>query len=184
MVEPVLPRVAVGDAAAIDECLSRYGGLVWSLARRSSPNMSDAEEAVQDVFVEVWRQAGRFDASVAAESTFVAMIARRKLIDRFRRRKSRPEIATPEQLAHEPADPPEQCPVELADEAARAREGLASLKPDERQFIQWSVCDGMSHAEVAERSGQPLGTVKSKIRRGLIRLREMVSPQPQAGGVA
>lgn len=184
MVEPVLPRVALGDAAAVDECLSRYGGLVWSLARRSAPSVSDAEEAVQDVFVELWRQASRFDASVAAEPTFVAMIARRKLIDRFRRRKSRPEIATAEQLAREPADPPEHCPVELADEAARAQQGLASLKPDERQFIQWSVCDGMSHAEVAERSGQPLGTVKSKIRRGLIRLREVVSPQPQAGGVA
>lgn len=184
MVEPILPRVAAGESSAVDECLSRYGGIVWSLARRSSPNVSDAEEAVQDVFVEIWKQAHRFDESIASEPTFIAMIARRKLIDRFRRRRRQFDVADSGQLAEASAASGAVCPVELADEAARAREGLSMLAADERQFIEWSICDGLSHAEVAAKSGQPLGTVKSKIRRGLIRLRQLVCPQPQPGGVA
>ena len=70
----LLPRVAQGDRAALNECIQRYGSLVWSLARRASPSASDAEDAVQEIFVEVWKSASRFDPRIAGESTFVAMI--------------------------------------------------------------------------------------------------------------
>ena len=82
---PLLPRIANGETAAIDECLDRYGGLVWSLARRLSPSPSDAEDAVQEIFVDIWRNASRFREDVASEVTFVAMLARRRLVSRMRR---------------------------------------------------------------------------------------------------
>lgn len=184
MPDSILPRVAAGDSQAVEACLGRYGGLVWSLALRMCRARDDAEEATQEIFLEIWRQAGRFDEEIATEATFIAMIARRRLIDRHRRSQRQPTMVCEDQLDGTPAEPPVGCPVELAEEAARAREGLTRLGDDERRFIEWSVCDGMSHAEVASRSGQPLGTVKSKIRRGLIRLRELLDPQPQQGGVA
>jgi RNA polymerase sigma-70 factor (ECF subfamily) len=81
----VLQRVASGEAVAVDECLSKYGGLVWSLARRFCPRHEDAEDAVQDIFIDIWRNAERFDAEVASEATYITMIARRRLIDRYRR---------------------------------------------------------------------------------------------------
>ncbi|MBX9623103.1 MAG: sigma-70 family RNA polymerase sigma factor, partial [Gemmataceae bacterium] len=90
MTEPVLPRVAVGDPAAVRECIARYGPLVWGLARRLVPNPADAEDAAQDVFISLWQSAGRYDPAQAAEVTFVAMIARRRLIDRRRRARRHP----------------------------------------------------------------------------------------------
>src|SRR5690606_24550621 len=89
--DSVMPRVAAGDPAAMEDCLTRYGGLVWSLARRFSPTNADAEDAVQEVFIEVWRHADRYDESIASEPTFIAMIARRRLIDRQRRRDRQPK---------------------------------------------------------------------------------------------
>ena len=82
----LLQRVADGDAAAVDECLSEYGGLVWSLARKMCPRHEDAEDAVQEIFIEVWRKADNYDPDVASEATYITMIARRRLIDRYRRR--------------------------------------------------------------------------------------------------
>ena len=78
--------VAGGDAGAVRECLDAYGGLVWSLARRLSPGEAEAEDAVQEIFIELWSKAGRYDEGRASETTFVAMIARRRLIDRWRQR--------------------------------------------------------------------------------------------------
>src|SRR5271166_2344489 len=95
-----LERIAAGDPLAVDGCLEKYRGLVWSIARRFPGNHADTEDAVQEVFVELWRHAGRFDAAVAAESTFVATVARRRLIDRHRRRARQPEAVS---LVTEPA---------------------------------------------------------------------------------
>ncbi|MCX5746449.1 MAG: sigma-70 family RNA polymerase sigma factor, partial [Proteobacteria bacterium] len=87
-VTPLLARVAVGDRGALRECLDRYGGLVWSIARRFEA--SEAEDAVQEIFVDLWKSAVRYDPEVASEPTFIAMIARRRLIDRRRSRGRRP----------------------------------------------------------------------------------------------
>ena len=81
---PLLPRIAAGDERAVRECVGRYASLVWSLARRWSVDALDAEDAVQEVFVDLWRTAARFDATRASEAGWVAMVARRRLIDRSR----------------------------------------------------------------------------------------------------
>ena len=81
---PILTRVARGDSAAVRECIDRYGGLVWSLARRFFANTADAEDATQDVFIHLWKSAGAYDPAIASEAVFVTTIARRRLIDGLR----------------------------------------------------------------------------------------------------
>lgn len=81
----ILERVAAQDPTSFRECVEKYGGLVWSLARRFTPNHADAEDATQEIFLDLWQKAGRWDRNKSSEVTFVTMLARRKLIDRFRK---------------------------------------------------------------------------------------------------
>ena len=83
--QTILQRIASGDSLAVQECLDTYGGLIWSLARRMLPDVNEAEDAVQEIFIEIWKTAERFDESKSSETTYVAMIARRRLIDRLRK---------------------------------------------------------------------------------------------------
>ena len=174
----VLPRIAAGDPAAVPDCITRYGGLVWALARRFLGNAADAEDAVQDVFIELWKNAARYDPSRASEPTYVTMIARRRLIDRKRKAG---RIPAPQPLPEEPPGVPSRTDrVEIEDDAARAAAVLDELREDERRVIQMAVYQGLTHEEIAAATGLPVGTVKTHIRRGLIRVRERLS---SGGGV-
>ena len=95
--------MAAGDPLAVQECLDAYGGLVWSLARRMFQSRDDAEDAVQEIFVDIWRNADRFDPAQASETTFIAMIARRRLIDRLRYSNRRLSPESLEDVVKEPA---------------------------------------------------------------------------------
>lgn len=172
MADSVLPRIAAGDPAAVADCIARYGGLVWSLARRFLGNLADAEDAVQDVFIDLWKNAGRFDPGRAAEATYVTMIARRRLIDR-KRKAGRTPPSQP--FGDEPAGPGGVARVEIEDEAAKAAAALAELRDDERRVIRMAVYDGLTHEQIAAATGLPVGTVKTHIRRGLIRVRERLA---------
>lgn len=176
----ILAAVAAGRREAMEACITEYGGMVWSLAVRMSPTREDAEEGVQEVFLDVWRHAHRFDPAVSSETTFVAMLARRRLIDRHRRRRARPAATRLEDLGPVAA-PATTNSVELADEAAGVRRLLVRLRPEEREVLELALGAGLTQTEIAERMGLPLGTVKSHARRGLIRLRELVqeSTRPQ-----
>ena len=166
----LLQRVAAGEQAAVAACLDQFGGLVWSLARRLSPNEADAEDAVQEIFVEIWRFADRFDPSKASETTFVAMLARRRLIDRLRKHGRQPiEEAYEDHLEHAPSA---EESAGLGNDVARVAQALEGMKPEQREAIRMSAWLGMSHSAIAEEMDLPLGTVKSHIRRGLIALRE------------
>jgi RNA polymerase sigma factor (sigma-70 family) len=172
--ESILDRVAAGEPSAVDQCLSQYGGLVWSLARRFCPNPTDAEDAVQEIFIEVWRNAGRFDAGIASESTFVTTIARRRLIDRYRKR-SRGLETTPlvdDSVAYRDE---RRDQAEVREEAARARHYMQQLRLQERQVLEMSIDRGLSQTQIAEATNLPLGTVKTHSRRGLQRLRRLLS---------
>jgi RNA polymerase sigma-70 factor (ECF subfamily) len=85
MTESILQRVARGDQQAVRQCIDEFGGLVWAIARRMTRSRADAEDAVQEIFLELWQKADRFNPAMSAESTFVTMIARRRLIDRYRK---------------------------------------------------------------------------------------------------
>jgi RNA polymerase sigma-70 factor (ECF subfamily) len=178
--ESILARIAAGDGDAVQACLDRYGGLVWSLARRFCYTQAEAEDAVQEIFLDVWRSAARYDERVASEPTFVAMIARRRLIDRRRRagreidaRLLSPETDRADGGSRRPAES-----VEISEEAAAAARALEALRPEQQRVLRLSIYQGLSHEKIAEATGLPLGTVKTHVRRGLIRIREML----QAGG--
>lgn len=179
MQESTLKRVANGDQEAIKECLDRYGALVWTLARRFSPSRSDAEDAVQEIFVDLWKSAARFDEAASSEATFIAMIARRRLIDRQRRRKRRPDS---EPLADVPQLPEavESPRAELAVEAGQAARAVAQLRPEQQKVLLLATYHGLSHEEIASSTGLPLGTVKAHARRGLLKVRELLSGRDEA----
>lgn len=182
--EHILARVAAGDELAVQECLDRFGGLVWSLARRMCPNYADAEDAVQDVFISLWRNAGRYDANIGTEATFVAMIARRRLIDRARRRGRRPGEGV---LFTENSGMPEDGSgrvggdAELREEAVRAEGVLDRLSRDQQSVLRLAIYRGLSHEKIAQSTGMPLGTVKTHIRRGLMRVRDLLGERGGMG---
>ena len=167
----IIQRVAQGDPTAVEQCIAKYGGLVWTLARRMTPTTSDAEDAVQEIFLQLWQQAERFDATLGSEATFVTMIARRRLIDRLRRAERRPRTET---LVESPPVATEPDVVAIAEEAALVREQMSLLKPDEQKVLKLTLETGLPQTAIAEKLDLPLGTVKSHARRGLLRLRELV----------
>jgi RNA polymerase sigma-70 factor (ECF subfamily) len=169
-----LQRIAAGDPAALRDCIDQYGALVWSIARRLSRTPADAEDATQEIFLDIWRSAARFDASQGSDKVFIAMIARRRLIDRLRKTTAEP-----------PMDPLEYVDAvtwtegsassEAAMEAEQASRALAELRPEQRQVLELGLLHGMSQSEIATRLQMPLGTVKSFMRRGLIKVREYLN---------
>ena len=173
--ETILDKVAAAHPGAMEGCLTRYGPLVWSLARRWSPTFADAEDAAQEIFSDLWRAAERFDPRrEPSEATFVAMIARRRLIDRHRKRERQPNTTDLEHSLTMPAAvQPDR--LELASEDP-VRELLEQLRPEERQVLELTYFfHGLSQSEISQRIQLPLGTVKTHARRGLIRLRELAA---------
>jgi RNA polymerase sigma-70 factor (ECF subfamily) len=170
----VLQRIASGEAAAVGECIAEYGALVWSLARRLSRTPADAEDATQEIFLDIWRSAGRFDAAQGSDKVFIAMIARRRLIDRLRKTTSEPAMDPVEVLETVTwSDPGTSSETSLeAEQAARA---LQELRPEQREVLELGLLHGLTQSEIAARLGMPLGTVKSFMRRGLIRVREYLN---------
>lgn len=171
----VLERLARGDASALQETMSTYGGLVWSLALRFCRERADAEDAVQEIFTDIWKSAHRFDAGRASERVFISMIARRRLIDRLRRERRRGEVEA--QVASEPGTERQQ-PGDAGErgwDAERATRAIDRLSPDQQRVLRMGVIQGMTQSEIAAAAGMPLGTVKTHMRRGLIRLRELIA---------
>ncbi len=169
----MLQRIASGDSTAVRECIEQYGALVWSLARRLSRSPSDAEDATQEIFLDVWRSAARFDASQGSDKVFIATIARRRLIDRLRKSSAEPPMDPVEALdSVEWASPGNSETAVDADQAARA---LRELRPEQRQVLELGLLHGLSQSEIATRLKMPIGTVKSFMRRGLIKVREQMN---------
>jgi RNA polymerase sigma-70 factor (ECF subfamily) len=143
--------------------------LVWSLARQRLP-AAEAEDAVQEIFIEIWKSAERFDPAQGSETAFVAMIARRRLIDRLRRAGRRPRTE-PLEVHDFGLLQTDSAAIEAGAEVALAARALSELQPNERQVVLLSVCQGMSHSEIAQHTQLPLGTVKTYVRRSLQRIR-------------
>lgn len=178
MSESILHKVASGSPSAMQQCIDRYSALVWSLARRAAPTTTDAEDAVQDIFLDLWRSAERFDPDVAAEATFVAMVARRRLIDRYRQMQRSPKadpLPEPETVVAQPGEDM----VELRDEADRVTAALETLREEHKEVLELTLLHGQTHQQIADGKNMPLGTVKSHARRGLMRLREILGVDPQ-----
>lgn len=172
--DDILLAAARGTPQAFEACMDRFGGLVWSLARRMFRDRGDAEDAVQEVFAELWRSVDRFDPKSGSARTFVAAIARRRLIDRVRirarhRRDGESLTVEPATDRHEPA-----ARAALDDAAIAALEALTALRPEQQEILRLSLHKSWTHERIAEHLGTPVGTVKTHARRGLLRLRDLL----------
>jgi RNA polymerase sigma-70 factor (ECF subfamily) len=155
--------LASRDPRALAALYDRYASFALAVALRILGDRQEAEEAVQDAIWQIWTGRVRYDPLRGRFRTWVFMIARSRALDRLRRRASALRPAPERVEAHDPA--PE---LELARDV---RESLAALGDDQREVIVLAFYDGLTHDEIAARLGNPVGTVKSRIRRGLIELR-------------
>lgn len=179
--QTILERIAAGDQAAVQECIDAYGDLVWSLARRFLRNDADAEDAVQDIFIDLWGSAARYDRNVASEVAFVSTIARRRLIDRLRQFKRKPGMdSLDDEEAGDAMQPSVLAPNEEETDVAIVERVLATMEPEHREILALSLYEGYSHSEIAERLSLPLGTVKTRVRRGLIYIRDQLKITPES----
>ena len=168
----LLARIALGEQNAFKQCVDQYGGMIWGLARRLSPTPSDAEDATQDVFLQLWKNARQFDAKRGSEAIFIVTLARRTLISRFRTKQRRPREVSVEDLQDSQWHPSVSADDGDHVEARLAAQALATLAPEQQRVIKLAVVQGLSQSEIATHTGLPLGTVKTMMRRGLILVRE------------
>lgn len=168
-----LARMAAGDAEAVAELYDRHARAVYSLALGIVRDARDAEDVVQDVFAQAWRQASRYCASRGAVGAWLLMLARTRAIDRLRARRARPDTASDDRAASTIADarPPADSDVLSAEQIARVRAAVGELPVLQRVAIELAYFEGLTHVEIAARMEQPLGTVKTRIRLALTKLR-------------
>lgn len=171
MAQAILKRIALGDRSAVDDCLDAYGGLIWSIARKMLRNSDDAEDAVQEIFIDIWKNAGRYDETQSSETTFIAMIARRRIIDRIRFANRRISADSLDDMLTEPAQRGDE-QMQICVEAREAAKAMNALRPEQRRVLELSIVQGLSHQEIADATGMPLGTVKTHARRGIMQARE------------
>ncbi len=167
-------RAAGGDGDALGELYDRHARPVYSLALRILQDTTEAEDIVQEVFAQAWRQAARFDAARGAVGAWLLNLARSRAIDRLRARRARPDTAAepvmPEAL--QAAGAPADAAIIADEQIGRVRLALGSLPFVQRVAIELAYYEGLTHAEIAERLEQPLGTIKTRIRAGLLKLRD------------
>lgn len=171
--QSVLERIAQRDPGAPRALLDRYGNLVWSLVRPTVRSDGDAEEIVHEVFVRLWSRADRFDPALGEEATFVSVVTRRLLIDRWRK-VGRPgsvsgAVALDASLYQPWGGVGEQASAraERGEDFQRAMRTIEALPEEQRRALTLAVAHGLTHEEIARALKQPLGTIKTHIRRGL-----------------
>lgn len=174
----LVTRIAAGDASALAEMYDAYGGVVYTLALRVMREAADAEDVVQEVFAQAWRQAGRYDRSRATVAGWLLMMARARALDALRKRRARPDVANPAELPQLAAAADSQEALIISNEdVARVRTALGALDDSVRVPIELAYYEGLSQSEIATRLDQPLGTVKTRMRGGLARLRAALWPE-------
>ena len=167
-----------GDHEAVAAIYDRYGGVAFGLAFRITNDRTLAEDAVQEAFVSMWKQAPRFDPERGQVRSWLLTIVHHRAIDAVRRRASRAERTLPE--GPEEFIATRGRPEELAEwalEAEAVREAMRLVPEDQRRTIEMAYFGGLTHVEIAERTGVPLGTVKSRLRIGLEKMREQLRPK-------
>jgi RNA polymerase sigma-70 factor, ECF subfamily len=181
--DTLVRRLIMADESALEELYDRYGSLVFSLALRMLGTAEAAEDVVQDAFYRVWRQAAAYDASRGRLSTWLMNIARNLCIDELRRRAVRPQLAVgpeTEEQVDMVAAPPETDPAEqlwVTQRRAAVATALANLPAPQREALELAYFVGLSQSEIALRLGEPLGTIKTRIRLGMQKLRESLGTE-------
>ncbi|MEO8585176.1 MAG: sigma-70 family RNA polymerase sigma factor [Acidobacteriota bacterium] len=175
----LIARITKGDSAALDALYARYAAPVHSLVWKILQNAEEAEDVSLDVFWQVWRQAGRYDASRGAPPAWIFTVARSRAIDRLRARHRREDrtISFDDPTTNlDPLDEqagPDQV-ASFRQTRDTVREAVKTLSPAQREAVELAFFKGLTHVEIAQKLNQPLGTIKTRIRQGLIRLRGLM----------
>ena len=175
----LLERIRGSDASALDALYARYASPVYSLVWKILQNAEESEDVALDVFWQIWRQADRYDPSRGAPPAWIFTVARSRAIDRLRARQRREDrtISFDDPTAKldpldEEAGPDQVASFRQTRDAVR--EALQTLPPAQREAVELAFFKGLTHVEIAAKLRQPLGTVKTRIRQGLIRLRRQL----------
>lgn len=178
----LMRKIADGDAAALKTLYDRHGCQVHALCLRMLKDAGDAEQLLTDVFFEIWTARERYDAMRASPLTYLMRLTRSRAIDRLRRKKAVGVGAVSLDTAAGIDVAVDGEPIAEQDERRGAmRRAIKVLDADQRAAIESAYYDGLSHSEIAEKLKKPLGTVKSNIRLGLMRLRDILSSAYEKG---
>ena len=167
----LVTAIRSGDQSAMAMLYDRYSSIVYSVALRVLQDTGGAEDVLQDIFMQLWRSPGAFDASRGNMAAWLAVIARHRAIDALRRR--RPENDIDDVVVSIEPD--------LASDADRSRAmdkvrgALEAMSPPQRSALEMAYFEGLTHLEIAEKTGEPLGTIKTRIRAGLLSLRKVLA---------
>jgi RNA polymerase sigma-70 factor (ECF subfamily) len=170
--EELLLRIARGDQHAFAIFYDKHAGIVFALCSRILTDAREAEDVVQEVFVQVWQQAAKFNRMLGSAATWVITLGRNRAIDRLRVRNRRVELLNLHQPELSGGNRPQSCSIETDERADRVRLVLKQIPDEQRQAIELAFFGGMTQQEICESLAIPLGTVKARIRRGMVKLRE------------
>ena len=177
----MIVRIGRRDQSAFSALYDRLSGPLYSLAMKMLGDPVEAQDALQEVFLQIWSRAATYDQEQSSVFSWAVLLTRSRVVDRLRARgrRSRVVVASTEETSTTAADASTiestADTVEKNDEAARVRYVLNNLPFEQREAIQLAFFEDLSHHEIAARLEQPLGTVKARIRRGLLRLKERLS---------
>lgn len=174
-----LARMIRGEEAALAEIYDRHARLLYSLALRIVRRPSDAEDVIQEVFSQVWRQAGRYELSRGTVAGWLIVLTRSRALDRLRRERGEPAAADLEGASSSVVDPGLTVDLQLVDaeQAARVRAALLALPDAQRVPLELAYYEGLSQSAIAARLETPLGTIKTRMRQALLRLRDALAEQ-------
>jgi RNA polymerase sigma-70 factor (ECF subfamily) len=167
----LVAAIRSGDQGAMAALYDRYSSIVYAVALRVLQDTGSAEDVLQDIFMQLWRKPGAFDASRGNMAAWLAVITRNRAIDALRRRRPQEDIE----------DVIVSVEHDLASEAERSRAmdkvrgALQTMPPAQRSALEMAYFEGLTHSEIAEKSGEPLGTIKTMIRTGLLSLRKVLA---------
>jgi len=167
--DSILKLIAKGEDRSFNLLIEKYGNLVWSIGRKFLYKESDVEDAVQEVFIAIWKAAEKFDHTKASEVTFISMIARRRFIDYLRKvSKHRNLQSIDEDNGQELF---KESILNESTDLQLIKDAIGTLEIADQELLNLSVYQGYSHSEIAKLLNIPLGTVKTRIRRNLIKLK-------------
>lgn len=180
--EELIQRLRYRDLGAFRALYARYGSLVYSTTLRVLRDPQIAEDMVQEIFLRIWRKPESYVAQRGRFVTWLTSVARNRAVDeiRSRNRRYRHETASPEESERELAAPESNDPsltAELSDQRRLIRAALSGIPAEQRETIELAYFGGLTQQEIAERLGQPLGTVKTRIRLGMQKLRAALTPE-------
>lgn len=176
----LLTRIGKGDRSSFEELYERYSGILFSTAFRILNEESAAEDVIQDVFIQIWEKAPLYDASRGKPLTWAITMTRNKAIDRIRsqqrRNRLQDDMEKNASIFDEFSDRSSLEEVQSSEKGEIVRQAILQLSDEQRRAIELAFFSGMSQSEISETIGEPLGTVKARIRRGMMKLKEIVAP--------